>query len=200
MLGQSITRNSVLLALFAVCTTLLIAGTYLLTKDDIALQIRQAEERALLQIVPRSRHDNSMLDDTLPVGPQSVVLGLRQDKRIYVAREVFDVFCERLVARASGLRAGYGFDSDVFMGPMVSDAHRRRFRTYLDDLSARGHTRSKSALAASASAIFPWARRALARTAWMSRVMVMISSRASSGSSAISATWSWGAISTCPPV
>ena len=75
MLGQSITRNSVLLALFAVCTTLLIAGTYLLTKDDIALQIRQAEERALLQIVPRSRNDNSMLDDTLPVGPQSVGVG-----------------------------------------------------------------------------------------------------------------------------
>ena len=69
MLGQSITRNSLLLALFAVCTTALIAGTYLLTKDDIAEQKRLAEEKALLEIVPRTRHDNSMLDDTLPVGP-----------------------------------------------------------------------------------------------------------------------------------
>ena len=36
MLGQSITRNSVLLGLFAVLTTLLIAGTYLATRDRIA--------------------------------------------------------------------------------------------------------------------------------------------------------------------
>ena len=86
MLGQSITRNSLLLALFAVCTTLLIAGTYLLTKDDIALQKRLAEEKALLEIVPRSRHDNSMLDDTLTVGPQDTGLGLQEDKRIYIAR------------------------------------------------------------------------------------------------------------------
>jgi electron transport complex protein RnfG len=85
-LGESITRNSVLLAVFAVCTTLLIAGTFLLTRDDIALQKRKAEEKALLQIVPRERHDNSMLDDTIPVGAEAAGLGLREQKRIYVAR------------------------------------------------------------------------------------------------------------------
>lgn len=87
MLGQSITRNSVLLALFALSTTALIASTYLLTRDDIAMQMRQAEEKALLQIVPRARHNNSMLDDTIPVGPQSAGLGLSEERRIYVARK-----------------------------------------------------------------------------------------------------------------
>jgi Na+-translocating ferredoxin:NAD+ oxidoreductase subunit G len=87
MRGQSITRNSVLLALFALGTTTLIAGTYLLTKDDIALQMRQAQEAALLQIIPRARHDNSMLDDTVAVGPQDAGLGLREEKRIYRARQ-----------------------------------------------------------------------------------------------------------------
>ncbi|MCB1689864.1 MAG: electron transport complex subunit RsxG [Halioglobus sp.] len=87
MLGQSITRNSLLLALFAVCTTALIAGTYLLTKDDIAEQKRLAEEKALLEIVPRTRHDNSMLDDTLPVGPGDAGLGLSEEKRVYIARQ-----------------------------------------------------------------------------------------------------------------
>ena len=86
MLGQSITRNSVLLAIFAVCTTLLISSTFLLTKEDIALEKRKAEEKALLQIVPRVRHDNSMLDDTLVVGPEAAGLGLREEKRIYIAR------------------------------------------------------------------------------------------------------------------
>lgn len=87
MLGQSITRNSLLLALFAVCTTALIASTYLLTKDDIAKQKRLAEEKALLEIIPRSRHDNSMLDDTIIVGPGDAGLGLREEKRIYIARQ-----------------------------------------------------------------------------------------------------------------
>ena len=87
MLGQSITRNSLLLALFAVGTTLLIAGTYLLTRDGIALQKRQAEEKALLQIIPRERHDNSMLDDTIPVGPEASGLGLHENKQIYIARQ-----------------------------------------------------------------------------------------------------------------
>lgn len=87
MLGQSITRNSMLLALFAVCTTLLIAGTYLLTRDGIALQKRQAEEKALLQIIPRELHNNSMLDDTIPVGPETSGLNLRENKQIYIARQ-----------------------------------------------------------------------------------------------------------------
>ncbi|MFT4613555.1 MAG: electron transport complex protein RnfG [Bacteroidia bacterium] len=86
MLGRSITLNSALLALFAVVTTSLIAGTFLSTKDAIAEQKRRAEERALLQIVPREIHDNSMLDDTLPVGPDTKGLGLQKNRTIYLAR------------------------------------------------------------------------------------------------------------------
>ncbi len=87
MLGQSITRNSVLLAAFAMCTTALISGTYLLTKDRIGLEKRRAEERALLEIVPRDRHDNSMLDDVIAVGPAVPGLKLADDKRIYLAKQ-----------------------------------------------------------------------------------------------------------------
>lgn len=87
MLRESITRNSVLLAMFAVCTTLLITGTYLLTKDRISEQKRIAEEKALLQIVPRERHDNSMLDDIIVVGPEAEGLGLAEERRIYLARK-----------------------------------------------------------------------------------------------------------------
>lgn len=87
MLGQSISRNSLLLALFAVATTLLIAATYLGTRDKIIDQKRKAEERALLQIVPRERHDNSMLDDTLPVGPDTPGLALDTERQVYIARK-----------------------------------------------------------------------------------------------------------------
>lgn len=86
MLGQSITRNSLLLAVFAVCTTVLITGTFLSTKDRITQQKRLAEEKALLEIVPRESHDNSMLEDTLAVGPSTTGLSLRDEKSIYIAR------------------------------------------------------------------------------------------------------------------
>jgi electron transport complex protein RnfG len=91
MLRQSITRNSALLAVFAICTTLLITGTYLLTKDRISVEERKAEEKALLQIVPRERHDNSMLDETIAVGPETAGLGLRREKTIYSARQAGEI-------------------------------------------------------------------------------------------------------------
>ncbi len=113
MLGQAITRNSVLLGLFALSTTALIAGTHLLTKDTIALQQRQGEEKALLDIVPRSRHDNSMLDDTIAVGPQDAGLGLRDYKRIYRARQEGTVVAVIIPVVAPD---GYSGDIELIVG------------------------------------------------------------------------------------
>lgn len=113
MLGQSITRNAALLGLFAVATALLLAGSYLLTRDRIAEEIRKAEEKALLQIVPRERHDNSMLDDTLPVGPGAQALGLRTGKQIYLARQGGQVVAAIIPATA---RDGYSGDIDMVVG------------------------------------------------------------------------------------
>ncbi len=113
MLGQSITRNSLLLALFAVCTTLLIASTYLLTREDIAEQKRRAEEKALLEIVPRERHDNSMLDDTLRVGPDTPGLSLNNEKHIYLARQNGRVISAVIPAIAPD---GYTGDIELIVG------------------------------------------------------------------------------------
>lgn len=113
VLGQSITRNGLLLAAFAVATALLVSGTYLNTRDRIALQQRQAEEKALLQIVPRSRHDNSMLDDTLPAPVGGELLRLRQPRPIYRAREGDEVIAVILPARAPD---GYSGEIDIAVG------------------------------------------------------------------------------------
>ena len=113
LIRQSMTRNSALLAVFAVCTTLLISGTYLLTKDRIAVEKRKAEEKALLQIIPRSRHDNSMLDETIAVGPQSEGLGLGEDKRIYIARRDGEVVAVVIPATAPD---GYTGEIDLVVG------------------------------------------------------------------------------------
>jgi electron transport complex protein RnfG len=113
LLARSMTRNGVLLGLFAVCTTLLIAGTYLSTRDKIALEKRRAEEKALLEVVPRSRHDNSMLDETIPVGPEAEGLGLREQKRIYVARSGGEIVAVVIPATAPD---GYTDAIDLIVG------------------------------------------------------------------------------------
>lgn len=68
--------------------------------------------------------------------------GQRHDAaaRLFVAREVFDTFCEKLIERTHHLVCGYGFDPGVFMGPMISDAHRKRFRAYAEGLKDDGAT------------------------------------------------------------
>ena len=113
MLGKSITKNSLLLAVFAVCTTTLIAGTYLSTQERIAEAQRRAEEKALLEIVPRSRHDNIMLDDTIDVDDSALGLGLRSSKKIYIARKD-----KRPVAAIIPVTAtdGYSGDIDLIVG------------------------------------------------------------------------------------
>jgi electron transport complex protein RnfG len=110
------TRNSALLAVFAVCTTLLISGTYLLTRDRIAVEKRKAEEKALLEIIPRDRHDNSMLDETIAVGPHSEGLGLGEEKRIYIARRDGEVVAVIIPATAPD---GYTGEIDLVVGVNV---------------------------------------------------------------------------------
>jgi electron transport complex protein RnfG len=113
MMKSSIRRNSIALGLFAVLTTNIIAGTYLGTRDRIAVEQRKAEEKALLEIVPAERHDNSMLDDFIEVGPDSVGLGLRTGKKIFVARKSGAAVAVIIPATAAD---GYAGDINIIVG------------------------------------------------------------------------------------
>jgi len=112
MLGQSITKNGLLLGLFAVVTTGVIAGTYLSTRGLVQDNIRAAEERALLEIIPRDHHDNSMLDDAVALGDDAL-LGLREPRNAYRAKQNGEVVAVILPATA---RDGYTGDIDLIIG------------------------------------------------------------------------------------
>ena len=84
-LGDAIGRNSLVLGLFAVVVTLALAGTQLLTREEIAAQRRAAEARAYSEILPPTRYDNALLDDVRPVEDREL-LGLEQPGKILVAR------------------------------------------------------------------------------------------------------------------
>ena len=85
---QSITRNSLLLGLFALVTAGLLAGTFEGTKERVAAAERAAAQKALLQIVPLERHNNDLLLDTINI-PEKYweLLGLDHGGDINIARE-----------------------------------------------------------------------------------------------------------------
>ena len=112
MLGKSIGRNALLLGLFAILSTAIIAGTYLSAKEMIDKNIRMAEERALLEIIPKSRHNNSMLEDAHRIN-DSDSLGLRSEKQYYIARQDGEPVAVIFPATA---REGYTGDIDMIIG------------------------------------------------------------------------------------
>lgn len=112
MLGESIGRNSLLLGFFAILSTAIIAGTYLGSKEAIDRNIRMAEERALLEIIPKSRHNNSMLEDAHRIN-DSDSLGLRSEKQYYIARQDGEPVAVIFPATA---REGYTGDIDMIIG------------------------------------------------------------------------------------
>lgn len=110
---HSIARNSLLLSLIALCTTAVVAGIFELTSATVAQQARLAQENALLDVIPRSRHDNNMLDDTVAVGPQDSGLGLREERLIHIARQHNEVTAVIVPVIA---RDGFSGDIDLWVG------------------------------------------------------------------------------------
>lgn len=88
MLGRSISKNSALLAAFAVATAGLIAITFTSTAGRISEAERRAAQRALFEVVPETRHNNDLLSDTLPISPEdAATLRLNDPALVRVARQ-----------------------------------------------------------------------------------------------------------------
>jgi electron transport complex protein RnfG len=102
-----------MLALFAVATAALVASTFLGTRDAISEAKRAAEERALLEIVAREDHDNSMLDDRLDAAAEGPLLQLPAPRPIYRARQRGEVTAVILPAYAPD---GYSGGIELLVG------------------------------------------------------------------------------------
>ena len=114
MLGQSISKNSLILGAFALVTAGTLALTNLGTQDRIAAAERAAQQKALFEVVPIDQHDNDMLSDTMPVPADAMAaLGLRSDKPIYIARKQGEISALIIPATAQD---GYSGDIDMIVG------------------------------------------------------------------------------------
>ncbi len=114
MFGRSIGKNSLLLGAFALVTAGVLAGTYQLTREQIASSERAAAQQALLEIIPKERHDNDLLADTLPVPEDSRdQLGLDAPADIHLARQDGEVAAIIVPAVAPD---GYSGDIRMIVG------------------------------------------------------------------------------------
>jgi electron transport complex protein RnfG len=87
MIFKSMGKNSLLLALFALITALILASTDRLTVDRIAESERLAAQKALFEIIPLERHNNDLLLDVQPIPKQYwKTLGLESGGDIHIAR------------------------------------------------------------------------------------------------------------------
>ena len=130
MLGSSITKNSLLLSAFAIATAAVLAITAEFTKEHIAKSERDAQLKALFEIVPRTLHDNDMLNDTIKVPADAWAgLGLKSGGEIYVARHTDETIAVIIPATApdgySGeLRMIVGINADgTIAGVRILDHH-----------------------------------------------------------------------------
>ncbi|MGB2102442.1 MAG: electron transport complex subunit RsxG [Porticoccaceae bacterium] len=87
MIFQSMGKNSLLLAVFALITAVILASTDRLTEDRIAESERLAAQKALFEIIPVERHNNDLLMDIQPI-PEKYwsTLGLESGGDIHIAR------------------------------------------------------------------------------------------------------------------
>lgn len=88
MISQSIGKNSAILAGFALATAFVLAFTHHLTAEKIAASERRAAQKALLELVPLSRHNNDMLADSRPLTQQEQrAFSVDDSQAIYYAKQ-----------------------------------------------------------------------------------------------------------------
>ena len=85
MIGQSVTRNSIILGLFAIITTGLVVATANLTKDKIAEEKQNAMKRSLFEVMPKGRLNNDLISSVVEL-PADRLLGTTDSRLAYVAK------------------------------------------------------------------------------------------------------------------
>lgn len=112
-ISQSISKNSLVLTVFALVTAGALALTNIGTQDRIANAERAAQQSALFEIIPPDIHDNDLLNDTIDV-PQTALatLGLTSGK-IHRARHNGEISALIVPAMAHD---GYSGDISMIVG------------------------------------------------------------------------------------
>lgn len=83
--NHAISKNAIILGIFAMISSGLIAITHLLTKDKIALEIELSLVRQLSEIVPSDNYTNNVYNDCIFINDKGF-LGTSDDQKLYRMR------------------------------------------------------------------------------------------------------------------
>lgn len=86
MLANAMSKNGLILGLFAAFCAAMIAVTYVLTKDTIADNERRVKMRLLTEVLPSDLYDNDLIDAQIPIDAHEL-LGTEETKPAYIARK-----------------------------------------------------------------------------------------------------------------
>ena len=113
-----ITKSTILLALFATCGSSLLLWADQNTKERIAVNEAETLKARLNEIVPESKHDNALLDETVSL--TSDALGSKEPLTAYIARKnnkpvaaVFTVIAPDGYSGKIKLLVGINYDSTI---------------------------------------------------------------------------------------
>lgn len=93
MIGQAITKNSLLLTAFAIAVAASLALTESYTKDKREAAIRKVKSQALEEVIPADKRDNILLDDVI-ITEDSEYLNIKKHKKCST-KDNFDK-CEKI--------------------------------------------------------------------------------------------------------
>lgn len=85
MIAKSISKNSFMLALFAIVVAATLAQTEIATRTQREASIRKVQSMALEEVIPPSLHNNILLDDNITV-TDTEFLKLKSPSLIHIAR------------------------------------------------------------------------------------------------------------------
>jgi electron transport complex protein RnfG len=111
MFSKSISKNSMILAVFALVTAALIAFTQKATEERIENNIQAALEKSLFELIPENTHDNEMLNDKVLLPKK--ILSNRKARFAYFAFENEEAKAIVLPATAPD---GYGGEIKLIIG------------------------------------------------------------------------------------
>lgn len=126
---------------------LLFAGSYESAKEIRATTVERPELPTLLQC--GGKGTAIVLDDAeLDRAVYEVIVGAcltagqrhNSTARVVVTRGIHDRFVAELVRRLRRVNVGWGLEPDTFMGPLISENFRSRYRRFGRALTQRGHT------------------------------------------------------------
>ncbi|AFT71232.1 Electron transport complex, RnfABCDGE type, G subunit subfamily [Alloalcanivorax dieselolei B5] len=126
MIGQAITRNAVILGLFAIGTAATLALTNQATRQRVECNRQSALADALAQVMPPARHDNPLLDDSITVTDPLLGHGEHQLYRARLGGEASGAVLEAVAPDGYGgdIRLIVGVDHDgTILGVRVVPPH-----------------------------------------------------------------------------